>query len=119
MKTVCIESPLAGDFTLNIAYARAALRYCLERGVSPYASHLLLPQVYDDLTPEHREAGIMAGLAMGHQCDRRWYFVDLGFSGGMQRAAQAAPSLQRYEHIKLGRGWSERYQATPTPGFGG
>ena len=50
MRTICIESPLAGDFARNIAYARACLRYCLEQGVSPYASHLLLPQVYDGLS---------------------------------------------------------------------
>ena len=118
MKTVCIESPLAGDFVRNIAYARAALRYCLEQGVSPYASHLLLPQVYDDLTPAEREAGIAASHAMGDQCDERWFFVDLGWSSGMERAKASMFSAgQHMEPIELGADWKTRYPATPTPGF--
>lgn len=120
MKTVCIESPLAGDFTRNIAYARAALRYCLEQGVSPYASHLLLPQVYNDLNPEQREAGIQAGLAMGDLCDERWYFEDFGISDGMERARKRAlyrPAGQRFAYVTLGPNWRHRYGATPTPGF--
>lgn len=119
MITVCIESPLAGDFTRNIVYARAALRYCLERGVSPYASHLLLPQVYNDLAPEQREAGIAAGLVMGNQCWARWYFLDLDMTDGMKRAAKQSPPLQSWEHVRLGVDWAERYSVTPTPGFGG
>ena len=55
MITVCIESSLSGDFTRNIDYARVALVYCLNCGVSPYASHLLLTQVYNDLTLFQRE----------------------------------------------------------------
>lgn len=134
MSTVCIESPLAGDFTRNIAYARACLRFCLERGVSPYASHLLLPQVYDDLSPEQREAGIQAGLVMGDQCDYRWFFMDFGMSTGMQRAWDRSIARARQHvadhgmtsqdgHIlpaqyRLGADWATRYPATPTPGFG-
>ncbi len=116
MKTVCIESPLAGDFARNIAYARAALRFCLEQGVSPYASHLLLPQVYNDLSPEQREAGILAGLAMGDLCDERWYFEDLGTSDGMKRARLHAQG-QEWGYVRLGPDWATRYGATPTPGF--
>lgn len=116
MKTVCIESPLAGDFARNIAYARACLRYCLEQGVSPYASHLLLPQVYNDLSPEQREAGIQAGLAMGNQCDERWVFVDFGWSDGMARAINQRGAQAR-SIIELGPDWAERYTSTPTPGF--
>jgi hypothetical protein len=134
MKTVCIESPLAGDFLRNIAYARACLRFCLDRGVSPYASHLLLPQVYNDLSPEQREAGISAGLVMGDQCDMRWFFMDYGMSSGMERAWKRSIAKAR-KHIadhgmasvdggilpaqyRLGDDWAERYSAAPTPGFG-
>lgn len=117
MKTVCIESPLAGDFALNVSYARVCLRYCIEQGVSPYASHLLLTQVYNDLDPVQRESGIAAGLVMGNQCDARWYFVDLGISDGMKRAAKQSPPLQRWKHIELGRDWADRYPLSPTPGF--
>lgn len=118
MKTVCIESPLAGDFATNIAYARACLRYCLGQGVSPYASHLLLPQVYNDLSPEQREAGIEAGLAMGNLCDERWFFVDLGISSGMRRAKDVAHARGQWVRtVVLGSNWREIYPATPTPGF--
>lgn len=119
MKTVCIESPWGGDFVRNIAYARAALRYCLEQGVSPYASHLLLTQVYDDLNPEQREAGIRAGLAMGDQCDERWFFVDHGMSGGMALASSRCGDRedQGRREIELGEDWRVKYAATPTPGF--
>lgn len=117
MKTVCIESPLAGDLDKNIAYARACLRYCLEQGVSPYASHLLLPQVYNDLSPEQREAGIQAGIAMGNQCDERWVFMDLGVSCGMGRAIDQADLKQMIRAHHLGDDWAERYASTPTPGF--
>ncbi len=115
MITVCIESPLAGDFATNIAYARACLRYCLEQGVSPYASHLLLPQVFDDLDESQREAGIQAGLVMGDQCDERWFFVDLGMSPGMKRAMDRQPRVAEIK--ELGPDWRTRYPATPTPGF--
>lgn len=115
MLTVCIESPLAGDFPRNIAYARAALRYCLMRGVSPYASHLLLTQVYDDLDPAQREAGIAAGLVMGNLCDVRWYFTDFGMSDGMQRAFEQTHCIQPWRTVKLGDGWEQRYGPTPTP----
>lgn len=120
MITVCIESPLAGDFATNIAYARAALRYCLKQRVSPYASHLLITQVYNDLAPDQRETGIKAGLAMGNRCDERWFFTDLNdgeFSDGMKRAAIQAPSEQPYKRIILGRDWRALYRCTPTPGF--
>lgn len=118
MITMCIESPLAGDFTRNIAYARAALRYCLEQDVSPYASHLLLAQVFNDLTPEQRAAGVRAGLEMGNRCDERWYFIDFGMSSGMERALWESRRLNQPEQfIKLGPDWATKYAATPTPGF--
>lgn len=121
MITVCIESPLAGDFARNIAYARSCLRFCVENEVSAYASHLLLTQVYNDLDPEQREAGISYGLSLGNRLDERWYFIDLDggvFSAGMKRAAMQAPPMQKYKHVTLGDDWRERYIVTPTPGFG-
>ena len=44
MERVIIESPFAGDVDRNLRYARAAMRDCLLRGESPYASHLLYTQ---------------------------------------------------------------------------
>jgi hypothetical protein len=66
MRTVAIESPFAGkdaaELAYNREYALAAMRDCLARGESPYASHLLLTQLLDDEIPEQRELGISAGL---------------------------------------------------------
>ena len=93
MKTVCIESPLSGDFARNIKYARMALRYCLDHGVSPFASHLLYTQVLNDEVMVHRELGMAAGFAMGDLCDERWFFTDFGMSTGMLMAQRRARDM--------------------------
>jgi hypothetical protein len=51
VRLVIIESPYAGDPDGNLAYARAALADSLARGEAPFASHLLYPQVLDDMIP--------------------------------------------------------------------
>ncbi len=50
MRRAIIESPFAGDVERNVRYARAAMRDCLMRRETPYASHLLYTQegVLDD-----------------------------------------------------------------------
>jgi hypothetical protein len=67
VKPVVIESPFAGDIEANVAFARACLRDCLERGEAPIASHLLVtqPGLPKDEMPEERRLGIDAGLALG------------------------------------------------------
>lgn len=61
---VILESPYVGKTPAeragNIAYARAAMRDCLLRGESPFASHLLYtqPGVLDDDDAEERAIGI-------------------------------------------------------------
>ena len=118
MKTVCIESPLAGDFARNIAYARAAMRFCLLKGVAPFASHLLYTQALDDENLEHRGIGIAAGLALGDQCDERWFFIDFGLSTGMGKAQDRAIARhQRKRAWRLGPDWETEYALTPTPGL--
>lgn len=64
MKLVVIESPFAGCFPLNRAYLHEAIRDCLRRGETPYASHKMIPGALDDLDREERRSGIDAGLAM-------------------------------------------------------
>lgn len=93
MKLISIESPYAGDVARNEAYARAAMRFVLEEGHSPYASHLLITQVLDDTDPEQRARGIAAGIEMGNSCDERWLFWDFGMTPGMELAATAAQHL--------------------------
>ncbi|TXN26854.1 hypothetical protein [Methylobacterium sp. WL19] len=85
MRLVIIESPYAGDVERNVAYAKAAVRDCLQRGEAPYASHLFFPQagLLNDDIPAHRAIGIEAGLAWGAMADATVVYEDLGISVGM------------------------------------
>ena len=85
VKLVIIESPYAGDVEANVAYARRAVKDCLSRGESPYASHLFFtqPDVLDDTKPEERKLGIEAGFAWGAAAESVVFYVDRGWSSGM------------------------------------
>src|SRR4051794_36682614 len=63
VRLVILESPYAGDVERNTLYARRALKDSLMHVEAPIASHLLYPQVLDDLIPSERQLGIDAGLA--------------------------------------------------------
>lgn len=86
MKLVMVESPLAGNYARNTAYAKDCLMDSLRRGESPFAMHLLYPQVLDDTMHEEREQGIAAGLAWSAKAELVAVYVDLGISSGMHRA---------------------------------
>lgn len=88
MKLVVIESPFAGQVVENVAYAKAAMLDCLARGEAPYASHLLFPQVLDDLVPAERRNGIDAGLAWASRAHLSAFYVDRGVSRGMEGALE-------------------------------
>jgi hypothetical protein len=87
-RLVIVESPYAGEIERNVAYARAALRDCLDRGEFPLASHLLYPQVLRDGLDLERALGINAGLAWALRGDVAVFYLDLGWSGGMLQAAR-------------------------------
>lgn len=95
MKLVILESPYAGDIdarTLNVEYARRALRDSLLRGEAPIASHLLYtqPGVLRDEVPEERHHGITAGLAWRKVAEASVVYTDLGVSPGMEYGIAAA-----------------------------
>lgn len=92
MKRVVVESPFAGNITRNVRYARAAMRDCLLRGESPYASHLLYTQVgvLDDFIPAERELGIKAGFEWRQSAEKTVVYIDFGVSKGMQYGIQDA-----------------------------
>jgi len=81
---VLVESPFAGEFG-NVKYARKCLRDCLDRGESPYASHLLYTQkgILDDKIPEERARGIEAANAWLEVVDYVVVYCDFGISPGM------------------------------------
>lgn len=87
MIPVIIESPYAGDVALHLAYLRACMRDCLERGEAPFASHALYtqPGVLDDTQSEERALGIEAGFAWRAFAARTVVYIDLGISGGMRQ----------------------------------
>lgn len=104
MRLVIIESPLAGDFERNKAYARACMADCLRRGEAPYASHLLYaqPGILDDTVPEERELGITAGLEWGKMAAATVVYEDLGISDGMVRGiARAIAESRPVEYRKI------------------
>ena len=92
MQLVLVESPYAGEVEENEAYARAAMRDCLQRGEAPLASHLLYtqPGVLDDRIAHDRELGIRAGLLWGEKADKTVVYVDRGMSQGMERGIESA-----------------------------
>lgn len=97
MRLVIIESPFAGNVERNIAYAKAAVRDCLKRGESPYASHLFFtqPGILDDDKPDERKLGIAAGLAWGERADATVVYTDFGTTEGMKQGIERAQAAGR------------------------
>jgi hypothetical protein len=89
---VIVESPFAGDVDRNRRYLAAALRDCLLRGESPFASHAIytLPGVLDDNSPDKRRLGIEAGFAFRAAANKTVVYQDLGVSGGMRLGVEHA-----------------------------
>lgn len=81
---VIVESPFAGGFA-NVKYAREAVRDCIDRGESPFASHLLYTQkgLLDDKNPGERRKGIDAAIGWLQVADYVAVYVDLGITPGM------------------------------------
>lgn len=93
MRLVILESPFAGDVDGNIAYAKAAIHDCLERGEAPIASHLLFtqPGVLRDGDADERRLGLAAGWAWyGAPGVAAVYYLDRGMSSGMAAALPIA-----------------------------
>lgn len=91
---VIVESPFAGNMEVNRQYAIQACANCFRRGETPFASHLLYPQILDELKPEEREQGITAGYAFWPLASKIVFYTDLGMSAGMERAMRRAKELR-------------------------
>ena len=86
MKRVVVESPYAGNYDLNEAYAELAMHDCLVNyHESPYASHLLYTRnfVLRDDIPSDRKLGIEAGFEWRNVAERTIFYIDLGMTKGM------------------------------------
>lgn len=110
MRLVVCESPYRSrnswELSLNLAYARALVRFVAKRGDTPFASHLDLTQALDDRDPDQRELGIVAGLARLRVADVHLFGVDLGVSDGMKRAMKHTPGRCTVEQVSLPE-WAE------------
>lgn len=100
MIRTCVESPLAGNFRRNVRYAQLCMLDSLKRGEAPYASHLLYPQVFDDLDEDQRRVGLTAGHEWLRQAELVAFYIDLGMSRGMAMAEGLA--------FKLGKATTHR-----------
>ncbi len=96
-KLIAIESPFAGQVDRNITYARRCMRYVLDRGHYPYASHLLFTQegILDDTVQEERDLGMEAGFTWEEHADETWVFTDHGISRGMAQGVVKANECAR------------------------
>lgn len=112
-KHVVIESPYAADDPAEIdeneQYARAAMRWCLLRGMYPYASHLLYTQkgILDDKDPKERRLGVEAGLSWSDRvADTTLVFPDRGLTDGMVKGIKRARRRGRKVlEVSLGDDW--------------
>jgi len=97
-KPVIIESPFKvndyySEFT-HRAYLERCLRDAVLRGETPYASHKMLPDAFDDASVKERETGMRAGLSMSRDMAVKMgatpvFCVDYGQGGtGMKRARE-------------------------------
>jgi hypothetical protein len=104
MRTVVIESPyrpMLGKATVhaglflyhqllqrNIDYCKKAIKDCLDRNESPYASHLLLTQVLNDNIYGERKKGLEASHQWIYVADLVAFYIDHGYSEGMLRSLE-------------------------------
>ena len=103
---VYVESPYAesesGTVEDHIEYAKLCMTDCIRRGEFPFVSHLLYPQVLDDLTPVERKQGMIAGEAWATYADLRVIYTDQGETNGMAWGERKAVKLgQKIEHRSL------------------
>ena len=87
---VIIESPYMGNVKSNIAYARKCMSDSLERGESPFASHLLYTQVLDDTKDIERQTGMSRAFNWYRHADLMAVYIDKGISNGMKKGIEIA-----------------------------
>lgn len=98
---VIVESPFAGGFA-NVKYSREAIKDCLNRGESPFASHLLYTQkgVLNDTIPEERRRGIDAANGWLEVADYVAVYMDLGVTRGMLIGVMKASRINKPIHLR-------------------
>lgn len=80
---IFVSSPYRGDIEGNVEKAKQYCRYVIEQGHTPFAPHLLYPQIIDD-----DKQGINLGLDVLLYCDEVWLFG--GMTEGMMEEGHVA-----------------------------
>ena len=83
---VVIESPWRGKNPVNRIYMLRCILDSVMRRETPYASHRMLTEVLDDNCPKQRQLGIRCGLAVHSRAETIAFYVDQGWSEGMEGA---------------------------------
>jgi len=98
-KLVIIESPFRATpyYTQeqHRLYLYHAVADCIRRGESPFASHLILPEVLNDDDDYERALGIRVGMNWGKYADLVAVYSCLGVGPGMKAAIAYYKSLQK------------------------
>jgi hypothetical protein len=102
---VVVESPFAGGFS-NVRYGRECLRDSINRGESPFASHLLYAQkgLLNDSIPSERKKGLEAAAAWLEVADSVCVYMDLGVTSGMVLGVVRAAKLGKPIRLRWIRG---------------
>jgi hypothetical protein len=90
MLRVSIESPFAGDVERNKKYAYFAFFDSLNKGESPFASHIFYTEILNDLDPAERRLGLDASHEWRKVAEKIVFYVDFGYSSGMIEAKKIA-----------------------------
>ena len=97
MKLVIVESPFRGnnytEHLEHLVYLNRVLKDSIDRGEAPFASHALYPRVLDDRISDDRMLGIRMGYAWMQRADLVAFYIDRGWSEGMQAAEHEAAIL--------------------------
>jgi len=84
---VYICSPYSGDVEANTEKARRYSRFAVDKGMIPFAPHLLLPQYMSE--ENERDLALFMGSVFLDKCAELWVFgnkVSTGMAGEIQRA---------------------------------
>jgi len=97
MLCVIVASPFAGpNISIrrrNVEYAKNAMEDSFARGEAPLVSHLLYPQVLDDMDEVDRNLAIAAASAWMVKADLLAVYANLGISPGMKAEIELATLL--------------------------
>ena len=97
-KRVIIESPFKAEtpeFQLkNMFYRQECIRDSISRGEAPFASHQMYTAALDDNDPHQRLVGIACGHTWWYVAELIVFYIDLGFSPGMEKALERCHVLQ-------------------------